>query len=235
MFVHSPWYIEKELQELQESLYWDIRWKKVLKEDQIGSPPPCRYYPDSSGNLIHHAYHINQANIHSNIEVTKYGCVLEFGGGYGSMCRLFHKIGFTGKYIIYDLQPFSYLQQYYLKSIGLKVISEDSTENGIICTSDINVLKRHIAPNRNLFLATWSISETPQTIREPILNLIKDFDSFIIAYQHRFCEMDNIEYFKHFQNSIPKNMDWVNQPIDHLPGNSYLFGQVPEPVYNPSL
>ena len=47
--------------------------------------------------------------------------IFEFGGGYGSMCRLAHNLGFNQAYIIFDLQPFSALQNYYLSSLDLPV------------------------------------------------------------------------------------------------------------------
>ena len=42
-------------------------------------------------------------------------------GQPGAKSRLFFKMGFHGKYILYDLPQFSALQTYYLKSVGIPV------------------------------------------------------------------------------------------------------------------
>ena len=54
-------------------------------------------------------------------DLSSSGVIVEFGGGYGSMCRLLHKLGFSGQYFIYDLPEFVALQRYFLKSIGMPV------------------------------------------------------------------------------------------------------------------
>lgn len=120
MFVsnNAP-YVRRELNYLKNLAYWDNRWSKAIVESTIGHPIPFVFYPKSSGNLIHHAYHLAQLEEKAQINVNEIDFVFEFGGGYGSMCRLFHNIGFTGDYVIFDLPPFSALQEYYLKASSI--------------------------------------------------------------------------------------------------------------------
>ncbi len=158
--------------------------------------------------------------------------VFEFGGGYGSMCRLFYNLGFHGRYIIFDLPSLSALQRYYLRTIGFRVKSTTEfvkSEDGIVCVSDIqqliSLLPDHIKASNALFLATWSISESPIRIRELILPRISDFQSFLIAYQDGFEEVNNVEYFDNWKKTI-KNVAWQSWRIEHLPGNNYLVGRV---------
>ena len=75
-----------------------------------------------------------------------------------------------------------------------------------------------------MFIATWSISETPPELRNNILPCIKDFGMFLIAYQHRFKEVDNIGFFRKW-TAAQKDVVWYNMQIEHIPKNSYLLGK----------
>jgi hypothetical protein len=158
--------------------------------------------------------------------------VFEFGGGYGSMCRLFFNLGFRGRYVIFDLPPFSALQVYFLKTLGLPVksASEFSTANtAIACLSDIEDLVRtlrdQIDQKKAMFLATWSLSECTISVRTSILPLVSDFQTFLIAYQDTFGETNNLEFFDNWTQGIA-HVDWHKWRIEHLPGNNYLVGGV---------
>ena len=75
----------------------------------------------------------------------------------------------------------------------------------------------------SLFIATWSLSETPIYIREPFINKISTFHSQLIAYQDRFGEVDNVNYFKS-RPEFNSYLNVYNERINHLPSNRYLFG-----------
>ena len=111
MFVANTSYIVNELKFLIES-NWHI-WKSATEEAQIGYPDPCIFYRKSSDNLIHHAYHLAQLGNQLELNITDIDYVLEFGGGYGSMCRLFHNLGFKGKYIILIFLFFQHFKNFF--------------------------------------------------------------------------------------------------------------------------
>ena len=231
MFVTHSRYIQRELSFLKRQQDWNTRWCEAIKESQQGHPFPYPFYPSSSGNLIHHAYHLAQFEQRLHVSVQDMQCVLEFGGGYGSMCRLFHRLGFKGTYIIFDLPPFTALQWYFLKSVGITIQathSLDSRANGVICVSDPEdlkvVLSRHDHKNKTMFISNWAISETPMSTRDSLLPLIEMVDYFLISFQHYFGEMDNIRYFTGWQKRFDDQVIWQNWEIEHLPGNSYLVG-----------
>jgi hypothetical protein len=222
-------YYPEELEYLKSDAKWNTRWEPAIKESNIGHPQKCKEYPKSSSNLIHHAYHLAQFESKTGIEINELDSVFEFGGGYGSMCRLFANLGFKGKYIIYDFPEFSALQNYYLKSLG--IINNNKTQNGIQVelisnidqiTSTIN----NFSKQKNLFLATWSISETPIDFRSMFFPLLQNkFDYYLFCYQQQFNEVDNIKYFSNIQSEIPTNLKWADWKINHLPGNNhYLIG-----------
>jgi hypothetical protein len=196
----------------------------------VGDPIPYLWYWRSSGNLIHHAYHLAQFEEKAEVLIHEIDYVFEFGGGYGSMCRLFFNLGFRGRYIIFDLPPFSALQAYFLKTLGLTVksaLEAKNTNTGIICLSDIqdliSLLRDRTQPRKDMFVATWSISECPIITRESILPLVSDFQTFMIAYQDTFGEVDNREFFYNWMQTIA-DVRWNAWQIEHLPGNNYLVG-----------
>jgi len=231
MFVGNEHYVLTELNHLRKKSDWNSRWEKAIQEVSVGNPIPFDKYHNSSANLIHHAYHLSQFEERTGISADKIDCVFEFGGGYGSMCRLFYNLGFEGKYIIFDLPHFSALQTYYLKAIGINVCEFDriqSSENDVVCISDIDTLKNTLSGNdglsNSIFIATWSISEAPLHIRDSILPLVSHFRSFLIAYQDNFGEINNIMYFEDLKNYFEQKVVWDQWRIKHLPGNTYLVG-----------
>ncbi len=231
MFVAYGKYIRKELDHLKHHREWGRRWRHAIRESRTGRPFPYPFYPKSSGTLIQHAYHIAQFEDKTRLHANEMNIIFEFGGGYGSMCRLVHNLGFAGKYIIYDLPHFSALQKYYLKSSGFKIYSTDAfktAKNGIVCISDLEsvdlLLRQNTSMENSLFVATWSISEAPISIRKSIIPIISKFENFLVAYQNKFEKVDNIEYFGNWMNS-KQNIIWQKWEIDYLPGNYYLIGK----------
>jgi hypothetical protein len=100
-------------------------WGEKLAEDKFGNPMPYYLNTNSSGNLIHYAYSLEQLRKIS-IDVKDFEQIVEVGGGYGGMAKLIFNLGFAGNYIIYDLPEFSALQEYYLSSINEEVSKKTS-------------------------------------------------------------------------------------------------------------
>ncbi len=227
--VHAP-YIYRELKYLKRRPDWESRWKPAIKESPVGRPNRCVYHPQSSANLIHHAYHVANFEDRTGIHVNDLDCVCEFGGGYGSMCRLFFNLGFRGRYLILDLPAFSALQRYFLKTVGLPVLSTkmfEETDCGVSCISHADELRQFVSNrsrwNKSLFVATWSISETSIEVRESILPMTSEFEFFLLAYQDRFREVDNTAFFNRWKESN-RDVTWHGWQIEHIPGSSYLVG-----------
>jgi putative sugar O-methyltransferase len=230
MFVDIVSYVFRELKYLKSSKEFNAYWKNGIIESEIGSPDIYKHLARSSGNLIHHAYHLQQFVEKTGVKVNEVEFVLEFGGGYGSMCRLFKNLGFNNKYLIFDLPPFSLLQQYYLKSLGHRILTIDEfskESTGILCISEFgelnSILKTVVPQKRNLFIGTWSISETSRYLRDEVFSLLDKFNLFLIAYQSEFGGIDNIEYFKNIQKTH-SHIKWHNWEIEHIRGNYYLIG-----------
>jgi hypothetical protein len=236
MVVGNAEYIQTELDYILKMPGIE-RWKTALVENIIGNPTMYPNYPISSGNLIHHAYHCALFESTTSESVNKYDLILEFGGGYGGMARLVNNLGFRGKYIIFDFPEFSALQKYFLKSLGIEILEKIdlySEKSGVILVSDIDELHNLISTvNSNtkaMFIATWSISETPIAFRKKILPLLNNFEAFLIAYQGFFEGNNNEEYFSVWISEM-NQYNWNHIKIEHIPSdyyknNYYLFGTI---------
>ncbi|MHC4741426.1 MAG: hypothetical protein ACYS8Z_05915 [Planctomycetota bacterium] len=230
MFAKYRAYIGPEFSFLKKRTDWKTRWSKAVKESLTGHPTPYWRCPHSSGNLIHHAYHLARFEEKTEMRIDNLNNVFEFGGGYGSMCRLFHNCGFRGKYVIFDLPGFSALQRFFLKSTAIRVHSIESfreAEDGVLCISDLDCLREILSScfdtQMGTFVANWSISETPVTIRNSILPLVSPFRTFLISYQHKFKEIDNLAFFMDWKLT-QQEIQWYDWEIEHIPQNSYLIG-----------
>lgn len=235
MEVGNADFISEELDFLRSREDWQ-RWQQAITEVRVGNPTMSEIYPASSGNLIHHAYHVAKFETTTSRLVNEMDCIFEFGGGYGGMCRLVHNLGFKGRYIMFDFPAFSALQKYFVKSIGLTTSSIESfrdSTTGLVCISDIAelemLLSEYVSPGSNMLLATWSLSEAPLAFRTRVLNLLSGFTNILLAYQGQFEGIDNIGFFEGLVNDR-SDLCWNNFMIEHLPNdfyknNFYMMGQ----------
>jgi len=231
MFLAFSKYAAKELAFLRRQPDWHSRWEQAIRESPVGRPAPFPFYPKTSANLIQCAYSLCQFEEHTGIAVAEFDEALEFGGGYGSMCRLFFNLGFGGIYAIYDLLPFSSLQSYYLKSVGIPVLrggqQAEHWKGAVLVseTENLRPLSQPRARRKSLFIATWSMSETPLSIRQQFLPYTENYDAYLIAYQSRFGEVDNCQFFRDWQEKTASTIRWTEVPISQIPGkHTYLFG-----------
>ena len=186
------------LAELRARADWDARWKGAVRECDAGRPYGYAGFPDSSEPLIQTAHVLAQMESLAGRPITSWDTIYEFGGGFGSLCRLAHNLGFRGRYVILDLAPFTLLQRYYLRSAG---IMREGDDDRIVLTSDVSMLERLVdgkaESERAVFVAWWSLSETPLALRQRIRPLAERIGDYWIAYQERYGEVDNVDYFGH--------------------------------------
>ena len=228
MFIEEGEFLQKELDYMRNSLEW-TRYKELLRESIIGNPVSYRQYPISSGNLVHHTYQVAYFEEHTDIKLDEFDVVFEFGGGYGSMARVFQNASFKGKYIVFDTPLFSALQKYYLQCSDYKIESVqnfDNVESGIFCISDkdelFEVLGKINPTAKNCFWATWSFSETPISLREEFAPHLAPFNYQFIAYQDKFMEATNKPYFSNYVDKF-KQLESSIVPFDFMVGQSFLI------------
>lgn len=214
MFVGNALFILRDYIYLRKN-NWN-KWKKAIIEKNYVYTEPYLLYPKSSGNLVHQAYHLAKFESISGKNINDHDFIFEYGGGYGGMCLLIHNLGFKGKYIIYDFSVLLALQNFYLKMNGL--------ESNIFCIDNLNKVKKMIPKKgKKLFIATWSLSESPLEIRKKLYPILKLMDSHLIGYQDYFGNIDNHKYFQDYQAKLSK-FKWWSQEIPQLKNNYYFFG-----------
>ena len=191
---------------------WD-KWSLAITETWVGNPPRYTYYKKSSGNLIHTAYNLSRLVDHYKIDIKKTDKIIEFGAGYGCLAKLINNLSFNGKYVIFDIPEFLALQKYYLRSTD--------TKGNFDFIDQIEKLENS---NPDIFIATWSLSESPIELRDEFLRKIGKPQYALMAYQANFESIDNIKYFREYRKSN-LDYDWVDCEISHLPKNYYLIGK----------
>ncbi len=167
--LHYSGYVRSCLRYLRLDRDWQSSWRGLLDEQRVGHPEPYCLYPKSSRNLIHSVYILAKMEQYFGFSPDRLSFCFEFGGGYGNMCRLLHKAGFSRKYVLFDLPPMLELQKYYLENAGIHVTdSGDSFRNScgnVLICSKMDALKEIIREDcgmhSSLFMATWSLSEAP--------------------------------------------------------------------------
>lgn len=112
-FTGTTGYVKDIYDELPE------RYKSVISDSGIGNP---EIYRGTSGTYILQAYYIWRWEQATKKDIAEQAHIVEFGGGYGVMALLSHRLGFRGTYIIIDLPEAHLLQMYYLKAHGLNTI-----------------------------------------------------------------------------------------------------------------
>ena len=216
-FIHNRLFIKKELNILQQdSSNWKL-WKKLLKEDKIGNPIRYFLYPRSSGNRIRQTFYLKQFVDFARKDLKKYDLILEIGGGYGNMARLFSKINKKAKFIILDTPEVNLLQYYYIKCNNLKVSFGYKQNSNIYLIDELNKIKRKINMIKNkknkLLIANWSLSETPIKFRNKIKFIFKFFSDCLITFQDQFENIDNLKYFNTLKNALLNKYNYKSKII----------------------
>ena len=227
-FIHNRLFIYNELRTLKDSKKWSL-YKRLILEDHVGNPVRYFLYPSSSGNRINHVYHLSILSDEFGIDLKKIKKIFEFGAGYGCMARIFSKINKDVKYTCFDTFNVNLLQYYYLSHNNLNVGFKEK-RNNFLLKSSIKETALYQKKNSDfLFIANWSLSETPLNFRKNFEELIKKSEYILISFQEKFENIDNLKYFsslkkkfsKKFEIKILKNKFYKGNFISHQ--NHYFF------------
>jgi len=229
MFATNSSYVIKEFLQLKKSTVWQSKWKPLLRESPIGHPIPFAMAPYTSGNKIHQAYTLSKMESYLGLGFASFDKIVEFGGGYGLLCKMIMDLGFKGEYTIYDLPQFSLLQKFYLEANGLDMTENHSPKTpSISCISNFEqltaILESLEKDENTLFIANWSISEAPTDLREEIFSRLAACKYIFIAYQNSFRDIDNDHFFRALTEKLT-DFEWMRHPIPHLGKNMYLTGK----------
>tara|TARA_B110000503_G_C7102111_1_gene394293 strand:+ start:416 stop:1372 length:957 start_codon:yes stop_codon:yes gene_type:complete len=209
-FVHNRIYLFNLLKKLTQSRE-GLFWKKLLKEDSVGNPVPYFLERSTSGNLIRQVYLLKKFVDFSKINLQKIENVIEVGGGYGCLAKIFYKINPKINYTIFDTYEVNLLQYYYLNSLNIKSTLGTAGKISLVCsikdlTKKVNSLK--IKKNNTLYTANWSLSEMPLSLRKKLLFLLKKTNFSMVAFQDIFEHINNVEYFKKTQSQLGNHFNY---------------------------
>lgn len=210
---------------------WRRRWSAAVRETTLGHPRPLPRCPWSSGNLLFHAYHLCRFEEATGRPLESMRTIVEFGGGYGLLCRLAHELGFRGTYVLFDLPEVAVLQRFYLRHQGIDASeARDAAwpDRGVVTVVDLARLQALLRGGRldhAAFVAIGSLSEAPLALREALLADLAVFDAFLVFYAAQHDALDNRAHFATWRAALPEH-DWHDIEVPHLAkAASYLFGR----------
>lgn len=198
---------------------------KALTESPVGKPLINPHYPPSSPLLVQHGYHLVRLLESTDFDLSKLRLVADFGGGYGSFFRLLRNLEYRNQYIICDLPTMCALQRFYLRNVFPQPGGEPPPNlrwmSGALCESLQRAAAEH---SPSLFVATWSLSETPTSVRSEVVPALAGFNYILLAYQRSFGAYNNAEYFTTLEKSMPMFL-WQHAECPVYRNNFYLIGQ----------
>ena len=226
MFVTAGGKWLKEELSYLESVTEGGRLNCLLEEDLVGVPLVINLRYLTSHNSIHHLYHILRFSNRTSCQMENIKSVVEWGGGYGNMAKLFKRIAPFVTYTIIDSPLFSALQWLYLSTIfgdqnvNLIVGSQSTPKRGVINIVPSSLV-HSFAPEGDLFISTWALSECSRAAQEFVGEEKKWFKSthLLLAYQSRDRQFEYAERV----GEIAKTAGAIIEEISFLPGHYYAF------------
>jgi hypothetical protein len=134
-------------------------------------------------------------------DLAKMDTIVELGAGIGDMADIVYKLGFKGKYIIYDFPEVGRIQKWYHDQLG---------HTNVVHTSNLDDLV-----DADLLIATWSFTEMPLDLRVEVLKHVSGTKQWLIAYSNLIFGIDNNKYITEefvpqFENT--HNVKYIDVP-----------------------
>ncbi|MEZ4195100.1 MAG: putative sugar O-methyltransferase [Candidatus Paceibacterota bacterium] len=231
MFAHLPTAAKRIQKKLILEHFGYDKAKLLLKEHSVGSPILNDWQFLSSGNTIHHLYHLAKFEHESKQSLSTIKSACELGGGYGNMARLAKALNPEMTYTIIDIPVFSFIQLVYLKTTlgtASTVLYDETTgiipgKINIVPISRTSITNMAKVYRPDVFFSTWAISESNKATQ----NLIKDLEYFkanflFIAYQ----KVNESFAFSEQVTALPEKYKNIYQAeTSYLTDNYYLIAQ----------
>ncbi len=231
MMISTPRRWKNIEKDLLEKTFKKEELDHILREYDLGRPPLNDFKYKSAGNSIHHLYHIAKFILETRTKLADMKTIVEVGGGFGNMAKIWKKISPDCTYIIIDIPIFSYIQSVFLKTIfGIDAVNMFTPKNTKVRSGKINLipLDRNLIKafvdqkvGVDLFLSTWALSESNKTMQDYIKSL-SYFDAkyLLLAYQKSSSDFNYAEDI----TNTGDNYDMVyNKETDYVKDNYYLF------------
>ncbi len=215
---------------LRRSPAWRSRWSAALHYAEFGHPPPFLRDLRTNAVAIQHASHLLLFAEATGQSFLDTDCIVELGGGYGSMCRLAHRLGYRGFYVIFDQPPVLALQRYYLGLHGIAAAyaSDEPGARFALCRTigEVSSIVAAAGFKRVSLISTWALSEMPLGLRHELEALfeLRALARALLSYQAEFTGIDNRRYFADLLERTTERLAWRHCEIEFLAGNYYAFG-----------
>ncbi len=205
-----------------------------LEETRVGNLFISDSTFKTSGNTIHHLYHLAKLCSTTPSKNLTLGTVIEWGGGYGNMARIIKKINPFATYVIFDIPVFSHIQYVYLATtLGAQhvtIFNGDRFEPGKITLVPLDETLLHKATELinksltpDLFLSTWALSESNEKSKA----FVREHEFFhantlLIAYQKNDSDFHEAEQV----TALPPSYQVTyHEPVGYTADSYYLFAK----------
>ena len=159
--------------------------RNALEEPMIGMTeqdyPIYAMFEDycTTMNRIQHMAHLITTGW-GPAELSKLDTIVELGGGIGDMADIVYKLGFKGKYIIYDFAEVGKIQKWYHDQLGH--------------TNFVNNSAVYVLVDAVLMSGSWSFSDMPLDLRADIMGKIGGTKNWLISYSNEIFGINNDKY-----------------------------------------
>ncbi len=192
----------------------------LLVEDAAGGPAVAGPYA-TSANRVHQLAHLERFAEVTGVDPAGVESVVEWGGGYGELCRVWLLVG-RPTYTIVDLPIVSCLQWLFLAS----VLGEDEVvlheRAGELVAGRVNLvpLGVEVAPAADVFVSTWALSESPPAVQDAVAGGgFFGAAHLLLAYQCRARDFPAAERIEELARARGATIE----PVLGHPGSRYAF------------
>lgn len=171
-------------------------WKKFKCPFYILAGAPKKYILPRNDNIVVSAKVVDAVTFINILSYTMdnymgdfVSKIVEFGPGTGTLALSLFKSGYNGKYIGYDMYPMSTFQEYILRLSGVPAfhlpawyIGTDFPSKVVLLTNKLEQLKAFDCGNDGIFYATYSLSESPNQLKNKILESVISCSHYFIVF-----------------------------------------------------
>lgn len=185
---------------------------KSYQDTNFNSIPfECREF-NCSANTLGHLYYVAKVLEKESSKNTKINKIIEFGGGYGNLARIFKSIKPSSTILIIDLSEFIALQYLFLKTTlpDTKIIIHTQPtshyEDGAIHLVSVHFLES-INFDPDLFISTFGLTEVPHTVQSIIAkkSFFNASMTYLVGQLNGWKPTANFEHHQFLHKSI-RNM-----------------------------
>lgn len=174
-----------------------------LRDPEFGKPK-ISYKGYSLSTLQSLYYH--------SINGDRWSHVVEIGGGYGNLYRVFRKMGYEGRYTIVDFPQIHSIQRAFIQN----TVDNQDVEFRTLQDFDVS--------EHALLTASFSINEMPMKDREVIEARYREFERIFIVHNRSFDGIDNLSYFKKLRQRLRDSFQTKSYKCPIHPSGHILIG-----------